>query len=227
MFTVKRYFCPAMGVQFTIPNRPATAPRGMLSICRHPAFPALISLWLAALLGLCVWVVPAGRLQALLPGLFAGQSHTLLAVLAATAGATLGLGIAIALRRLHRNARHSRPKSTPTGSGTGMAHAAASILQVEDLQLPQGFDRVELLLGGHGAPMLADHHGAAVARLRDRAMADLSLIQLVERFAVALDDYRMEGRITRHSGNGDTGTHNIPLTLPDSLQKLRQMAQAD
>lgn len=220
-----------MGVQFTIPDRPATAPRGMLSISRHPAFPALISLWLAALLGLCVWVVPANRLQALLPGLFAGQSHTVLAMQAATAGATLGLGIAIALRRLHRRARHSRPQSAPTGSGTGtgMAHAAASILQVEDLQLPHGFDRVELLLGGHGAPMLADHHGAAVARLRDRAMADLSLIQLVERFAVALDDYRMEDRITRHSGSGDgnTGTHNIPLTLPDSLQKLRQIAQAD
>jgi len=140
-------------------------------------------------------------------------------MLAALPGATLGLLAAHLTRQRHCAASTAIRAASSTVLKT-------NILQVEDLHLPRGLDDAELLLGGSATPALADHHGAAVAKLRDRAVADLSLIQLVERFAVALADYRMAGTTSQAAHQlrqqADAGEH----ALREALEKLHQMEDA-
>lgn len=197
-------------------------------ISRHPAFTALICAWMAALCGLALWVIPIEKLHNGLEQTFAAPlatlPHGLLALLAALTGAALGF---LAAQIARRRARHqSKP---PTGKArpepVSGAHPA-QILQVDELQLPHGFDNQELLLGTTAAPALAERHGAAVAKLRDCAIADLSLFQLVERFAVALEDRRMAETTGPAPAQIEYPVDSTEIALRDALAKLQQMANA-
>lgn len=191
------------------------------------------------MLGLSVWVLPQGVLRQLLSAaglnVIAHHAHWLTALSAAMAGAVMGLLSAIGWRAALRPVCAS--SSSVAQPSTYDDRPTQRILQVEELGPAEPVDASVLTLGGAAAPALAPHHGAAVAKLRDRAVADLSLMQLVERFAVALDDVRMARLVSApasHPAHGpthpDDQSHQridqADDALRDALEKLKHLAGA-
>lgn len=183
---------------------------------------------MATLCGMSTWVIPVEQLRvglnAIPTGPLATLPHWQLSLAAAIVGAALGF-LAAQIARRHAEHEH-KPDVGKAQAAPPKRPYSAQILQVDELQLPDGFDNQELLLGTTVAPALADHHGAAIAKLRDKPIAELSLIQLVERFAVALEGRRMADAIAPAPAELHRDARASEAALQQALEKLQQMASA-
>ncbi|MGQ7830526.1 hypothetical protein [Altererythrobacter sp. Z27] len=152
-------------------------PAKRLPLSSHPAFVPLVATWLAALLGGCVAVLPAADLAALAEG----ADKLVLAGAAALIGGGLGWIAARLTTAIQQGLGRQRPAQpaafvTRLLEETSNAELAQAALQPAD--------------EGESAPGTGSRHGKAVRLLRTSAPSELAMPQLVERFAVALEDRR-------------------------------------
>ena len=169
------------------------------SILDHPALPLWGALWLAALAGLAVFVLPdrvigrvlvASRLDALVPQLLPPLDlarHAAISLVTAVGAGLVGLAIFALIRRIARRRRH--PEWAELAAELDLpAHEpeerVTRPLMVRE-ELEDGFDTItpdaEIAGASEAAPPYPD--------ARDPADADSDLATLVARFDRALDRF--------------------------------------
>lgn len=157
-------------------------PAKRLPLSCHPAFVPLVSLWLAALLGGSVAVLPAAQLAALAEG----ADKLALAGIAALVGGALGWIAARLATAIQQGLGRQRPAQPAAFVTRLLEEANAAELAQAALQPA---DEAE------NDAETGPRHGKAVRLLRTSAPSELAMPQLVERFAVALEDRRLaEGK---------------------------------
>lgn len=173
-------------------------------LSRHPAFVPLVTLWFAALLGGSVAVMPAGRATGLMHGFgltlppSAINSEVMIAVAAMLIGGLVGFAAA----RIAASLQSFKPAETamlseaPAVRARSLAGAGSESPRLSDAEAAPPEPEV---------PPFAEpptRHGKAVRLLRSHDTADLAMPQLIERFAVALDDHRRRGEGAAHTYTG-------------------------
>lgn len=175
-------------------------------------------------------------------GPLAQQSHGLLAVIAALSGAAMGMLAVHLLRQPPRGPASPGHASEGTARRAGAPRHNASpsrttqVLQLAELHLSPDNAEDPRLPGGVDTPALAARHGAAVVKLRSKALSELSLIELTERLAVALEDLRVAGAGApwasgeraepRSAASLQERAESGESALRHAMQKLQQMADA-
>lgn len=180
----------------------AAAPSSRPPLSRHRAFVPLVTLWLAALAGGTLAVLPSGQPLALvgvlglqLPNAIASD----LAIAFAAAVLAGGIGFAIAQGIIGRTRRKPRTAGRPK--------------PMAPLKLEVLFEGTEpeIALESREIPQEAcakDNHGQAVRLLRAHAPGDLAMPQLIERLAVAMADYEQ-----REASGPHTYTDRAPAAV--------------
>lgn len=193
-------------------------------ISQHPAFVPLCSVWLAALLSGCIAVLPhslvsANVAQFAIPAIVTSQL-----LLTAIAGLTGGLVGWIAARVIA--SAQSDKRVEPESHDTNVIGEEAAVFSIdleEDAKpIESDLPVAEVVPEPHTPPQeelitevipvpddpIAEvdeenegtpRHGKAVNLLRRHATDELAMPQLIERFAVALDDHRGEESGAAHS----------------------------
>lgn len=156
-------------------------------LSRHPAFVPAVAAWLAALLGGCVAVLPATQLAALvestelaLPLALGGKLA--LTGIAALFGGALGWIAARLAAAIQQGLGRQRPAEPAAFVARLLEETSNAGLAQADLQ---PVDQAE------SDADTGPRHGKAVRLLRKSAPSELAMPQLVERFAVALEERRM------------------------------------
>ena len=173
-------------------------------LSRHPAFVPLVTLWFAALLGGSVAVMPAGRATGLTQGfgLILPPSVFNNEVMIAVAAMLIGGLVGFAAARIAASLQSFKPAETATLS-EAPAVRARSLVEA-DTEPPRPPD-AEAAPPEPEDPPFAEpptRHGKAVRLLRSQDTADLAMPQLIERFAVALDDHRRRSEGAAHTYTG-------------------------
>lgn len=210
-------------------------------ISRHPAFVPLCAVWLAALLSGCIAVLPDGLIassmaQFAIPTI--AKSQAVLAPVAGVAGGLVGWAgakviasaqtdrqaelegydphvieeeAAVALAD-HEDDRYSIADDLPLVEAEPETEAPSpNELIPDDTSVPAD-PIVEVMEAKEQTPQ----HGKAVNLLRTQATDALAMPQLIERFAVALDDHRSAVEDAVHSYSPPTP----PAEMGDRLRAL-------
>lgn len=177
----------------------ATAPARRLPLSRHPAFAPLVALWLAALVGGCMAVLPGQHL--LQPPAIVGC-----AALSGALGWSAARYAAGAQKR--RNSRFAeRPAAYVERLLVGIdANGREQEHSIEQVQQPE------------------PRHGKAVQLLRQRLPQELAMPLLVERFAVALADYRQPSARGLTEPPRPAGSTDLAFALYALRSELRRAA---
>lgn len=213
----------------------------------HPAFVPLVTLWCAAMLGGSMAVMPAGRAVGLVAqtGFALPQSafpeELMIAVAAALTGGVIGFAMARVLAAIQsRVSQPGRAEAPAQQALAGVEVEPAEVMPADIAPAEPGTGRAPDL--AHGAKVTFDavtfesvfepssrtepelwpeapsHHGKAVQLLRSHDTANLAMPQLIERFAVALDDHLERARLS-----ADTySVRKPPAGLAEGLQRLKR-----
>lgn len=212
-------------------------------ISRHPAFVPLCAAWLAALTSGCIAVLPGGLVETsvtqaplAIPPIAASQ-----AALAAIAGAAGGLvgwmaGKVVAAAQDKGRAEH-RAAEPRVFEEEAVVSLTDHEFELESIKTALPLAEPEPVREAHSQeepvteeiPVHADviaevpeahentlRHGKAVNLLRRQATDALAMPQLIERFAVALDDHRSEIEDAAHS-------YSPPAPPADITERLRAL----
>lgn len=178
---------PKLGVMSAVP--PSSRP----PLRRHPAFVPLVTLWLAALAGGTLAVLPAGQALAAATGLGLAipaplASDGAVSIGAAIIGGLIGLALAsiIAGKRRARRPNADRPQAVAPLELDLLFTGAEPEIALESREIPQ-------------EACAKDIHGQAVRLLRAQAPGDLAMPQLIERLAVAMADYEQREAARPHT----------------------------
>ena len=193
-------------------------------ISRHPAFVPLCSVWLAALLSGCIAVLPhslviANVSQFAIPAIVTSQM--LLTAIAGVAGGLVGWIAARAIASAQSDNRvepvshdtnvieeEAAVCSTDFEEDAKPIETALPVAEVEpELQTPPQEELITEVIPAPADPIAevdeeneeTPRHGKVVNLLRGHATDELAMPQLIERFAVALDDHRSEESGAAHS----------------------------
>lgn len=171
-------------------------------LSRHPAFVPIVALWLAALAGGSVAALPAGltmhlvsRIGLALPPMLASDGT--IAIGTALIGGALGLAAARAIASIQsRRARSEDFAGVAEASTAQAGHSEPEIapLELDEELMEDAMDGDVSAAEPEAMPAPPSRHGKAVQLLRSRPTSELALPQLVERFAVALDDHLQHSR---------------------------------
>ena len=210
-------------------------------ISQHPAFVPLCSVWLAALLSGCIAVLPHSLVAATVPQFAIPAIVTSQMLLATIAGVSGGLVGWIAAKVI-ASAQSDR-RAGPERHDTQIIEEEAAVYSIdleEDAKpIESDLPVAEVVHEPHAPPQEelitevipvpadsiaevdeeneeAPRHGKAVNLLRRHATDELAMPQLIERFAVALDDHR---------GDADGAAHSYsppapPVEMAEHLRAL-------
>ena len=117
------------------------ASRTTKPLTAHPAFPAIVALWFAALLGLGTFVVPPANFEGLVVGTgladlipaaappLGDTARIAISAVAALLGALLGLAIAARIRKIHDEPQASGEPAAPATDSPWLADGDDSLEQ--------------------------------------------------------------------------------------------------
>lgn len=151
---------------------------GAASIAAHPAFPAIVAMWFAVLLGLGTLVLPAAIVERTLPPMkppLGMSAQTVIALAAATAGALAGFAAA---RRIAASGANTSLADSRSESGVRPLSAHDELGDLFDWSVPGVPDREDVADQIDPAPRV------------EEVGADSGLTELVERLGQAIERHR-------------------------------------